>query len=52
MRRNVQKGTTKQTNKVARRKTSAISLVSSANRRDTIQIYAQRKVLKDFSELG
>jgi hypothetical protein len=49
---NVWKGATKQTNKVARRKTLTISLVSSANRWDTIQINAQRRVLQDFSELG
>jgi hypothetical protein len=41
----------KQTNKVAKRRTSTISLGLSANRRDTIQINAQRKVHEDFSEL-
>jgi hypothetical protein len=52
MRTNVRKGSTKQTDKIMGRWTSIISLVSNANRRDTIQIYAQRKVHQDFSELG
>jgi hypothetical protein len=52
MRTNVQKGTRKQTDRTVGRWISTISLVSSANRRDIIQINAHRKVLQDFSELG
>jgi hypothetical protein len=51
MQTNVQKGATKQMNKVTRRRTSTMSRVSSANRRDTIRINAQRKGLQDFSEM-
>jgi hypothetical protein len=49
---NVHKGTTKQTDMVVWRRTSVWSLVTSANKRDTMQIDALRKVLEDFSKLG
>jgi hypothetical protein len=52
MQTNVRKGATKKMNKIAGRWTSTISLVSSANRRDTIQIDAQRKIHPNSRELG
>jgi hypothetical protein len=52
LRTNAQKWTTKQIDKVVWRRTSVWSLVTSANKRDTMQINAQRKVLEDFSKLG